>query len=35
MHNLFTSILQIFGGTDNNFGSTTHAPKMGPLDLLT
>src|SRR5262249_17326843 len=35
MHNLFTSILQIFGGTDTNFGSTGHAPKTGPLDLLT
>jgi hypothetical protein len=32
MHNLFTSILQIFGGTDTNFGGP-HAPKTGPLDL--
>jgi len=35
LHNLYTSILQIFGGTDTNFGSTTHAWKTGPLDLLT
>jgi hypothetical protein len=33
-HNLFTSILQAFGGTDDNFGSN-HADHEGPLPDLT
>jgi hypothetical protein len=33
LHNLYTSILNIFGYADTNFGSTGHAWKIGPLDL--
>jgi hypothetical protein len=33
-HNLFTSILQAFGGTDNHFGSS-HVQHQGPLPGLT
>ena len=31
IHNLYTSILNIFGGTDTHFGSTGHAYVEGPL----
>jgi hypothetical protein len=34
LHNLYTSILNIFGYSDTNFGSTTHAWKTGPLTDL-
>jgi len=33
LHNLYTSILNLFGYPDMNFGSTGHAWKSGPLDL--